>query len=91
MNVETTIKDYYGKKLRRSADLLTDACCTFDAVPHWLADLHLDVHPDVAARYYGCGLVAPLALKGARVLDLGCGAGLDAYVLSRLVGEQGLV
>ncbi|HNR78541.1 MAG TPA: methyltransferase domain-containing protein, partial [Parvularculaceae bacterium] len=41
--------------------------------------------------YYGCGLVAPLALEGARILDLGCGAGQDAYMLSRLVGETGSI
>jgi ubiquinone/menaquinone biosynthesis C-methylase UbiE len=41
--------------------------------------------------YYGCGLIAPEALKGARVLDLGCGAGRDVYALSQMVGEEGFV
>jgi SAM-dependent methyltransferase len=91
MNIQNTVKDYYGKALQSSADLLTDACCTLDATPEWLRALQRDIHPDVAARYYGCGLVAPLALKGARVLDLGCGAGQDAFILSRLVGESGSV
>jgi SAM-dependent methyltransferase len=91
MNIEATVKDYYGKTLQRSADLLTDACCTLEAAPGWLSALYRDIHPEVAARYYGCGLVAPLALEGARVLDLGCGAGQDAYILSQLVGEKGSV
>ncbi len=91
MNIQQTVKDYYGKTLQSSADLLTDACCTLDATPGWLRALYRDIHADVAARYYGCGLVAPLALKGARVLDLGCGAGQDVYILSRLVGEEGFV
>jgi SAM-dependent methyltransferase len=91
MNIEASVKDYYGKTLQRSADLLTDACCTREAAPGWLSALYRDIHPEVAARYYGCGLVAPLALEGARVLDLGCGAGRDAFVLSRLIGEQGSV
>jgi ubiquinone/menaquinone biosynthesis C-methylase UbiE len=42
-------------------------------------------------RYYGCGLVFPPKLEGCRVLDLGCGAGRDVYILSSLVGEQGYV
>lgn len=91
MNIQDSVKDYYGRALQSSADLLTDACCTLEATPAWLRDLYRDVHPEVAARYYGCGLVAPLALKGARILDLGCGAGQDVFILSRLVGESGSV
>ena len=32
-------------------------------------------------KYYGCGIVIPECIKGLRVLDLGCGAGIfsDAY------------
>lgn len=43
------------------------------------------------ARFYGCGSPTPLALEGARVLDLGCGAGRDCYVLSQLVEPNGRV
>lgn len=85
------VKEYYGRALQSSADLKTDACCTIDNVPPHLLVVYRDIHPEVAARYYGCGLVAPLALNGARVLDLGCGAGRDVYALSRLVGEDGFV
>ena len=42
-------------------------------------------------RYFGCGLVAPESLGKMYVLDLGCGAGQDSYVLARLVGESGHV
>ena len=49
------------------------------------------VHPAVEERYYGCGLVCPSDLTGLRVLDLGCGAGRDVFVLSQLVGEGGQV
>ena len=49
------------------------------------------LHDEVLMRYYGCGLIAPEALKGARVLDLGCGAGRDVYALSQMVGEEGFV
>ncbi len=83
------VQRYYGETLTSSADLLTDACCDGDAVPEALKPLLADIHPEVSERYYGCGLVAPDALEGLRVLDLGCGAGRDVYLLSRLVGEQG--
>ena len=42
-------------------------------------------------RYYGCGLIAPEALKSARFLDLGCGAGRDVCALPQMIGEQGFV
>lgn len=91
MNIHQSVKDYYGKTLQSTADLKTDACCTLETTPQHLRALYRDIHPEVAARYYGCGLVAPLALDGARVLDLGSGSGQDVYILSRLVGEQGSV
>jgi len=51
----------------------------------------MEVHPEVAARYYGCGLVIPPGVQGARVLDLGSGSGRDCYALSKLVGSSGEV
>ena len=91
MNLQQNVKDYYGKTLSGSKDLQTDACQTFDAPPDYLKDALAKVHPDVRARYYGCGLIAPLALRGARILDLGSGAGQDAYVLAQLAGPKGEV
>ena len=38
-----------------------------------------------------CGLIKPELIKGARILDLGCGSGRDVYAMSRLVGEDGSV
>ena len=46
---------------------------------------------DLHVRYYGCGLVAPDELKGCDVIDLGCGAGVDCFIVSKLVGENGHV
>jgi len=85
------VKDYYGKTLQTSADLKTEACCTPDAMPGYVKRLLANVHDEVQAKYYGCGLVAPLALEGARVLDLGSGSGRDAYALAQLVGAKGEV
>lgn len=91
VNIQENVKTYYGKVLNSSADLKTDACCTIEAMPAHLLRALANVHPEVKARYYGCGLIAPLALEGARILDLGSGAGQDAYALAQLVGAQGEV
>ena len=85
------VQDYYGKQLTRTEDLRTSACCDASAIPEWLKPLLSNIHEDVLARYYGCGLVCPAELKGARVLDLGCGTGRDVYALSQLVGPDGEV
>ena len=85
------VRTYYGATLSGSADLRTSACCDATAVPAPLRPLLARLHPEVTARYYGCGLVAPALLEGARVLDLGCGAGRDAYLLAQLVGASGEV
>jgi len=60
-------------------------------VPDYLKEPMAGIHSEVAAKYYGCGLVAPQQLKGTRILDLGSGSGRDVYLLSRLVGESGFV
>ena len=91
MNIQDNVKDYYGKVLSTSADLQTDACCTIADTPSYLRALLTNIHPDVRAKYYGCGLIAPLALNGARILDLGSGSGQDAYALAQLAGAQGEV
>jgi len=85
------VETYYGSVLEHSRDLKTNACTTAGAPPTHLADLLGRVHPDITSTYYGCGLVYPHELAGARVLDLGCGTGRDCYVLSQLVGEHGSV
>lgn len=87
--IHETVQEYYGRTLERSEDLKTSACCTPDAVPARLRAIIAKVHPEVSAKYYGCGLVAPEALEGARVLDLGSGSGRDAYVLAQMVGPKG--
>ncbi|KAI0241984.1 Arsenite methyltransferase [Lamellibrachia satsuma] len=87
-----SVKEYYGKVLKKAADLKTDACCTlkYRMVKSTKEALAL-VHDDVVSRYFGCGLIAPECIEGMKILDLGSGAGHDCYILSKLVGEQGHV
>lgn len=89
--ISESVKNYYGQVLKSSKDLKTSACCTLDTMPPYMRPFLADLHPDVVARYYGCGLPLPTALEGRTVLDLGCGSGRDCYLLSRLVGETGQV
>lgn len=90
MNLEV-VKDYYGKVLKSSKDLKTSACCDGGGVPSHLEALLANVHEEVRAKYYGCGIVVPAALQGARVLDLGSGSGRDVYLIAQLVGQEGEV
>lgn len=85
------VKDYYGNQLKGTADLRTSACCDASQMPAWMKPLLARIHPEVTARYYGCGLVCPTRLEGLSVLDLGCGSGRDVYALAQLVGEHGRV
>ena len=89
--MQEAVEAYYGSVLESSGDLKTNACSTADAPPPHLADLLANVHRDITSTYYGCGLVYPPELDGARVLDLGCGSGRDCYVLAQLVGANGSV
>lgn len=89
--VSEAVKEYYGQVLQSSRDLKTSACCDASSVPEWLRPLLARIHPDVLARYYGCGLVCPPLLEECRVLDLGCGSGRDVYALAQLVGASGRV
>jgi arsenite methyltransferase len=86
-----SVQNYYGKILQNTGDLKTSACCDVSSMPDWLKPLLAKVHPEVSARYYGCGLVAPALLEGCRILDLGSGSGRDCYVLAQLVGPKGSV
>jgi SAM-dependent methyltransferase len=90
MNVENS-RSYYGQVLTGSSDLRTDACCTVEAPSPGISAALANVHEEVKARYYGCGLVVPQAIEGADILDLGSGAGQDVYLLAQLVGEKGSV
>jgi len=85
------VQDYYGKVLQTTDDLKTNACCTLENIPTKICAILALIHPEVVEKYYGCGLNVPALLEGCNVLDLGCGAGRDCYLLSKLVGENGYI
>ncbi|MGE3623943.1 MAG: methyltransferase domain-containing protein, partial [Bdellovibrionales bacterium] len=89
-----TLKDiqkYYGQILKTNSDLKTSACCPLEAPPPRVQALLKNVHESVQSKFYGCGSPLPVAAEGCAVLDLGCGAGRDAFVLSQIVGKTGCV
>lgn len=89
--IHESIEHYYGETLSTNADLKTDACCLPGELSPSIKAILGQIHPDVLEKFYGCGSPIPAALEGRTVLDLGCGSGRDAYVLSKLVGPSGRV
>ena len=87
----SNVQDYYGKVLETNDDLKTSACCSLDAPPEHIKAYLKNVHEKVQSKFYGCGSPLPDAVDGCTVLDLGCGTGRDAYILSQIVGEAGQV
>ncbi|PIO36866.1 hypothetical protein AB205_0185540, partial [Aquarana catesbeiana] len=86
------VKEYYGKYLKSSKDLKTNACVTpAKPIPKYILDALKEVHSEVSSRYYGCGLVVPECLENCSILDLGSGSGRDCYMLSKLVGQKGYI
>lgn len=100
MNVQTAparghqrefLKDYYGRQLETSADLSEKACCT-ESTHRRHKDTVALLPDEVVTKHYGCGCPLPEDdLTGLVCLDLGSGAGVDAFILSRLVGPEGHV
>ncbi|UOR05934.1 methyltransferase domain-containing protein [Hymenobacter aerilatus] len=92
--METTtqaqVRDYYGTQLTTNQDLKTNACCTTD-IPAAHRQILATLESEVLDKYYGCGVCVPPAVAGCTVLDLGSGSGRDAFLLSKLVGEDGHV
>jgi 2-polyprenyl-3-methyl-5-hydroxy-6-metoxy-1,4-benzoquinol methylase len=89
---QSALCEYYGKVLRNTDDLKTSGCCCSNEGLSTAAKAALaEINHEVLSRFYGCGSPLPPLLEGCTVLDLGCGAGRDAYLASRLVGPQGHV
>jgi len=85
------VKEYYGKQLKSKNDLVSSSCCCTDAPPAAIREILPLIADEILDRFYGCGSPLPPLLNGMTVLDLGCGTGRDVYIVSKLVGESGLV
>ncbi len=85
------IRDYYGRVLKTNRDLKTGACCSGDSFTPPIREILKQIHPDVIAKFYGCGSPIPPELTGKTVLDLGSGSGRDCFILSKLAGPDGRV
>ena len=85
------LQQFYGQRLQRTADLSTKACCTDDTARRF-SDVLAMLPDEVRERQYGCGCPLPVDdLRGLTVLDLGAGAGVDAFIALHSVGPQGAV
>lgn len=92
-NVHDQVKEYYGKKVKKTEDLKLQACTVSfgSGLTKEVKEALASVHEEVSKKYYGCGLVIPECLEGMKILDLGSGSGLDCFALSKLVGPDGYV
>lgn len=85
------VRDYYGRQVTKTADLIAGACCTEETAARF-KDVLAVLPDEVVARQYGCGSPLPDdGLNGLRVVDLGSGAGADAFIAASLVGPTGQV
>jgi len=80
------IRAYYAEAAREPK---TEICQPISIDQRLLAH----IPDDVIARSYGCGspVLAAAPAEGETVLDLGSGAGMEAFIASRLVGRAGRV
>jgi len=85
------LREFYGRSLQRSSDLQTKSCCADNTAARY-PDIVQLIPREVKERNYGCGSSLPEDdLTGLTVVDLGSGAGFDAFIASRLVGQTGRV
>ncbi len=98
---QSVVKSYSALAKSRKNETLANlfGCCSVTKHADTIAENIgyskeiLDQVPENSNLGVGCGNPAALATieQGATVVDLGSGAGFDAFIVSRIVGEQGKV
>ena len=83
------VSAYYSETLQNSGDLATNANsssvpCSLINMPQEIRHLISNIHPKVSEKYYGCGLLTPTVLDNLKILDLGCGAGRDCFMVMQI-------
>uniref|UniRef100_A0A8C8BV65 Arsenite methyltransferase n=1 Tax=Oncorhynchus tshawytscha TaxID=74940 RepID=A0A8C8BV65_ONCTS len=82
--IHVDVMDYYGKTLKKTSDLKSNACLApAQPIPAFVLKALKKIHPEVTPKWVHY-------LSGG-LLDLGRGSGRDCYMLSQLVGEKGHV
>lgn len=76
---------YHDAALEDKEDILNPICYEERYLTH--------IPPQLRFRGYGCGspILDASLQKGERVLDLGCGRGVECFIASKLVGQNGAV
>lgn len=94
--IKTRVREKYARIVTQGEGCCAPACCT-DAADDlsMIGDAYDDVEGYIAEADLGLGCGIPTEHAGLRagqtVLDLGSGAGIDAFVARREVGEAGRV
>ena len=82
----TTIKEFYSDAVGDAkTDILNPVCYDPSIVEHIPAQYRF--------RGYGCGspILEAAIQEGDRIVDLGCGSGVECFIAARLVGRTGQV
>ncbi|MCX7863264.1 MAG: arsenite methyltransferase [Bacteroidales bacterium] len=96
INIKESIKQAYSSVLKRKNSCgCNSSCCSSDTL-FTFSDTNykkLDGYQQEADYLLGCGLPLEAAniKEGSIILDLGCGAGNDVFIASKMVGDKGKV
>ncbi len=94
--VHSAVRDHYAKQAQEATDCCgsnpSSTCCDSKNVLY-TEELLKTVSPEIASFSLGCGDPITLAdlQESQTVLDLGSGGGLDCFLASKKVGENGSV